>query len=493
VSLSRAPTRFALVVVLCSLVSEVRAAGVTMNWTDCAAPARLPASTAPDLTWYVSTSGTDPTSCTQASGYTFRTIQKAASCAIGGETIYVRGGTYSNPSTGQVLNLSNKHPSRRVLIAGYPGETAILDGSGVTPQWGAIVNLDASSNFSLQDLVVQNTGANGSGGSFGITARSASNINLYYNTVQNISNNGILVGGSNITATGNLIHHTASIRLDTGGGFYNDGLCTDSHALSSNITFSFNHVDDNGGECIGAYGIYGGSVAHNKVHDCVNVNIYVSASQNMYVEGNWSYTTGETWNINNQHAAGIQLEVEAVDTSQGYTLNNIEVVNNLIERVGQGIRFARRCVDPVSPGPGCSAPQPPPANPLAESITNVWIAYNDFRYTHLNPIKIDQPRGYSDGNRILYNVSLHYNGFLYIDSWTGWYEAGDWWANTAPSAQTPGWVDPDGYGYQNAYKLRSDSTLADSLPSVNIEPPQDYFCRARVNWPVSQGAYEATP
>ena len=53
---------------------------------------------------------------------------------------------------------------------------------------------------------------------------------------------------------------------------------------------------DVGGERVGVYAIDGATVTHNKVHDCVNVNIYVSASENVVVDGNWSYTAGETWN-----------------------------------------------------------------------------------------------------------------------------------------------------------------------------------------------------
>jgi len=496
-SVRRAPIWSALVVSVCVPFGLARAAGVTMNWTDCSAPARL----TPDpngKTWFVSKTGTYPTICPTSSGYNFRNLESAGRCATGGETIYIRGNVpYSGP-----VNLSNLHPSRRVLIVPYPGETATLDGGGTIVEWGSILNLQGSSNFAVQDLVIQNTGKTGAG-SFGIDARHSSNLNFYYNTITNISNNGLLVAGTNIKAIGNLIHHTASIRLENHAGYFNDGLTTDPQAKSSNVEFSFNHVYDNGGECVGVYGANGATIAHNKIHDCINVNLYVSSTKNAAIDGNWSYATSDAYNVDGHRAAGIQLAVEAADASKGYPLINVQLTNNLIERVGQGIRFWRRCDDPITPDTqyGCTA-EPMPGSYNPEELEYVYIAFNDFKNTQALPIKIDKARvpapnygGDLNINRIYGNISVHYPGFLYIDNWTGWYEASayDFWSDAVPSLQTPGLVDPNNNGYQDAYKLRSDSTLIDRMNRNGFwVPASDYFCRDRSHnlTYVTPGAYE---
>ena len=89
------------------------------------------------------------------------------------------------------------------------------------------------------------------------------------------------------------------------------------------------------------------------------------------------------------------------------------------------------------------------------------IAFNDFKYTHLLPVKyIHQlcvtPAG---PNRVRQNISVHYPGGVIYD-WTSWYEAADWAYDNVASPSNPGLLDPDGTGYQNAaYKLRTDSIV----------------------------------
>ena len=100
------------------------AAGADGSWTQCAAPARLTADPA-GRAFHVATWGTNPGSCPGA-GYTFRTIDAAAACAKGKDTIYVHNGTY-----GPVL-IANMWPSDRILITAAAGEHPIIDGwSGV--------------------------------------------------------------------------------------------------------------------------------------------------------------------------------------------------------------------------------------------------------------------------------------------------------------------------------------------------------------------------
>ena len=59
----------------------------------------------------------------------FRTLQRAADVARAGDVVWVRGGVYSS-------DVAFEHagtPDRPIVIESYPGECAILDGSGLEP------------------------------------------------------------------------------------------------------------------------------------------------------------------------------------------------------------------------------------------------------------------------------------------------------------------------------------------------------------------------
>jgi len=78
-------------------------------------------------TYYVSRSGSDASSCAQATNSSApkQTLKAALPCLAAGDTLYVRGGTYpeslENPPVASGTSWSNK-----VRIAAYPGETVWL-------------------------------------------------------------------------------------------------------------------------------------------------------------------------------------------------------------------------------------------------------------------------------------------------------------------------------------------------------------------------------
>jgi parallel beta-helix repeat protein len=80
-------------------------------------------------TYYVSLSGSDARSCAAAEtiGTPKRSIKSALTCLQAGDTLYIRGGTYTTSSD----VIDNTAPSgtsstNRVIIAGYPGESVTL-------------------------------------------------------------------------------------------------------------------------------------------------------------------------------------------------------------------------------------------------------------------------------------------------------------------------------------------------------------------------------
>jgi hypothetical protein len=76
--------------------------------------------------FYVSTTGNDANPGTQLQPW--RTIQKAASILTAGQTVMIRGGTY----TEKVTPLNSGSPGQVITYMAYPGETPIIDGTGVS-------------------------------------------------------------------------------------------------------------------------------------------------------------------------------------------------------------------------------------------------------------------------------------------------------------------------------------------------------------------------
>jgi len=84
----------------------------------------LASSRASAAEYYVSPTGSDSNAGTQASP--FATVQKANNSAAAGDTIWMRGGTYS--TTGQItLSKSGTSDTNRTKIWAYAGEVPIID------------------------------------------------------------------------------------------------------------------------------------------------------------------------------------------------------------------------------------------------------------------------------------------------------------------------------------------------------------------------------
>jgi Protein of unknown function (DUF1565) len=78
------------------------------------------------VTYYVSISGNDNNAGTLAAPW--RTIQKAANSVHAGDTVQVRAGTYNEVVA---MTTSGNATQGYITFANYPGETAIVDGTGL--------------------------------------------------------------------------------------------------------------------------------------------------------------------------------------------------------------------------------------------------------------------------------------------------------------------------------------------------------------------------
>jgi hypothetical protein len=79
-------------------------------------------------TYYVATTGSNTNSGSQSQP--FQTIAKGLSVLQAGDTLYIRGGTYTNqPITVDGALASGTSWSNAITVAAYPNETVILDGN----------------------------------------------------------------------------------------------------------------------------------------------------------------------------------------------------------------------------------------------------------------------------------------------------------------------------------------------------------------------------
>ncbi|MDB5326946.1 MAG: Pectate lyase [Phycisphaerales bacterium] len=118
-----------------------------------AAAAASPAAT----TYYVSTTGND--SAAGALATPFATLTKAISKAVAGDTILMRGGTYTLSSTVSIGSTKNGTAAAPYTIANFTGETPVLD---FTPQAAGARGVQLDGNYwNIRGLTVANAKDNG--------------------------------------------------------------------------------------------------------------------------------------------------------------------------------------------------------------------------------------------------------------------------------------------------------------------------------------------
>ena len=152
----------------------------------CVAGAALSSTMAKANTYYVSTTGSD--SAAGALATPFATLTKAISKATAGDTILMRGGTYTLSSTVSISSSKNGTAALPYTIANFTGETPVLD---FTPQ------------------------------AFSSSARGIQVDGSYWNirglTVANAKDNGISISGSNNVMDRLVLHGNQDTGLQIAG------------------------------------------------------------------------------------------------------------------------------------------------------------------------------------------------------------------------------------------------------------------------------------
>ncbi len=155
------------------------------------APCRaLPVASLDGAIYYVAATGNDDYAGDFA--HPWRTIQKAADTLSAGDTVYIRAGVYSE----QVTPQNSGSAGQPITYAAYPGETATLDGSGVTlaDDLAGLFHVSGRSHIVVSRLRVINAGPHDNNA--GILVNDSSYITITHNSTYNTVSSGIGMWGS---------------------------------------------------------------------------------------------------------------------------------------------------------------------------------------------------------------------------------------------------------------------------------------------------------
>lgn len=295
--------------------------------------------------FYVSTSGSDSNAGTLASPW--RTIKHAADSVQAGDTVYVLAGTYNESVTIAVSGSATAGP---VTFQSYPGETAIVDGTGLTPSDSntqGLFNIEDESYVTIQEFEIRNyqtSSASAIPAGIWVTG-SGSKIQILNNLIHNIVTTseangnafGIAVYGSeapasidSITISGNEVYDLKTGNSETVNV---DGNVT-NFVISNNII----HDNDNIGiDAIGFEGVSpdptydyarNGEISGNTVYNISAINnpgegnqydadgIYVDGGSQIVIERNLSYNN--------------DLNIEVASEHRGHVSSYVTVRNNLV-------------------------------------------------------------------------------------------------------------------------------------------------------------------
>ena len=206
-------------------------------------------------TSYVSTSGKDTNSGTITSPW--RTIQHAANSVKAGDIVYVRAGVYkevvSIPSSGSAS-------SGYITFSSYPGELAIIDGTGLpipNAQWG-LVTIETQSYIIVNGFEIRN---------YSTTKAADVPIGIY-----------IFGAGSHLQIMNNHIHNIATTAKGCAANAFGMTVNgTQAPDSINNLTISGNEIDHTTTGCSETLSVNGNvenfTITNNLVHDVNNIGI----------------------------------------------------------------------------------------------------------------------------------------------------------------------------------------------------------------------------
>ena len=274
---------------------------------------------------FVSTSGNDANA--GASSAPFRTLAKAAAVAQPGDVVNVRGGVY----TGTTTIASKGTSSARIVFRSYPGEKAILDGTGLAAST-SIVNLSRSEYVDFSGFEVRNSPF------IGINVRNARSTRITWNEIHHCVRMAIYVSADTMAGTSDIV-----IQDNVA---YNNVLENQAHAMSSGwagtivvsksngATVTGNSVYQNDGEAIIILLTDNAVVAQNVARDNFSQGVYLDNARYVTVDSNLIYSTGNARYFRD----GLPGQGIAV-ANETYSYSNPSSDNTIINNIVIGTRW----------------------------------------------------------------------------------------------------------------------------------------------------------
>jgi hypothetical protein len=362
-----------------------------------------------------------------------------------GDTLNVRGGLYY-PSAPLMINRSGT-TAAHILVRGYPGETAIVDGLSLPPPAG-------------KDAVIGITG---------------NYVDVQSLEVRNAPNHGIVVDrGRFVTLQGNVVHHSFLAGLAAPypfGSISQADLVIDGNTVYDNCQLN-NPVNPNGSWSAGiainnarsvtvknnqifqnyCEGVWSGVVDQvtyvgNTAHDNYSVNIYFDNVTNGTMRKNFVYTMRLTPFLRDGAPAdGIALANEDYRTINGPYPNDVNLLNNIrvIDNIVAGGNYGAMLYGAYGLGGGLR-------NSLIANNTfyggQRWVLYIDSDLGHFNTTITGNVFQQTGGTGVSYyfaNPQVGFGNNLWFGGNPG-DAAGTGDLNVDPLLEAPGGSVPTGY------------------------------------------------
>lgn len=320
---------------------------------------------------YVSPNGNDSNAGTQAAPY--RTFSKVNAVVVGGDTVFINGGTYT-----QSLQISKSGSANaRINIQAISGQTVIIDGQNSRQNL-----VDVSGRYvTISNVEVKNS----SGYCVNLVGQ---NIEFKDSFVHECSGHGIYTDGQSVLVDGNEVTRTnlsySSRTAESGWGS-----AMKVRVGGDNITFQNNLVYENYGEGVAVTRGTNSVVRNNTFYNNFAVNIYVDNSHDVIVDRNFVYCTNNSgFEFNDserrgQKPNGIAMGEEQYD-GWGAQLANVKITNNIVSNCQSGVRYWG-------------------ADVSGGGLKNVFIAHNTF-YQNDRDISLSYDATKQQGTVVTSNV-----------------------------------------------------------------------------------------
>jgi len=216
-------------------------------------------------TYYVATNGNDNAAGTLDAPW--RNIGRAARSVVAGDTVYVRGGTYTETID---VNTSGSAAAGPIVFASYPDEKAVVSGAGLTVPANAMRGLWNLNNVSY--VTVQGFDV----GNYSASSTTATPVGIYLNG-----------GGTQVNILGNRVHDIVN-KIEScpnGNAFGIEVYANDAANSINHLTISGNEVDHLRTGCSESLSLTGNveqwEISHNTVHDNDNIGIAALGFESM--------------------------------------------------------------------------------------------------------------------------------------------------------------------------------------------------------------------